>query len=113
MPPTSLYMFLLTSSGSKRYLVVVGIVMYKGEDHEDSRMLKVEHSHWWTLMRALFMSGFGLTLRTINRQLRCCSCLVYVSLSVSLVIELFCNLGGSKYISLSRLPLDVANLTNQ
>ncbi|KAL4564721.1 hypothetical protein LXL04_028790 [Taraxacum kok-saghyz] len=53
-------MFLLSSSG---------IVMYKGEEHKDSKMLKVEHSHWWTLMGVLFRSGLGLIPSTINRVL--------------------------------------------
>ena len=52
---------------SKRYLMHVGVVLYKGEQHEDSRMLKVEQSHWWTLMGALFVSGLGLIPSTINR----------------------------------------------
>ena len=52
---------------SKRYLVHIGVVMYKGEEHEDSRMLKVEHFHWWTLMGFLFMTGLGLIPSTINR----------------------------------------------
>ncbi|KAL4567963.1 hypothetical protein LXL04_023560 [Taraxacum kok-saghyz] len=52
---------------SKRYLVLVRVVIYKGEEHEDSRILMVEHSHWWMLMGALFMIGLGLIPSTINR----------------------------------------------